>query len=57
MDVEADNLDQEWRTYRGRVPRFSLNFEEILSRVHGVLEYFTFIINYLITIIINAYYN
>ena len=52
--------------FRGRVPKLSINFEEILTRAHGnveeqnkVLESSTIIINYciIIIIIINAYFN
>lgn len=38
-------------------PKFSLHLEEILSRVHGFLEYSAITINYCITVSINVYYN
>jgi hypothetical protein len=51
-------------TFWGRVPKFSIKSEEILSRDHGnfeehnkVLESSIIIINYCIIINIKAYYN
>jgi hypothetical protein len=58
----SKSLDLRWLTFWGRVPKFSINFEDIFSRAnvnfeeHNVLDSFTVIVNYF-TIIINAYYS
>ena len=33
-----DGIGQCWQKVWGRVPKYSINFEEILSRVHGTYE-------------------
>jgi hypothetical protein len=57
---------QNCRSFLGRLPKFSTDYEEIISRAHGnfqeqkkFLESSTIIINYwiIIIIIINADYN
>jgi len=66
-DALQEPYDRDWKTFRGRAPKWSINFEEILSRALGgfeeqdkVLECSVIIINFwiiIIIIIINAYYN
>jgi hypothetical protein len=53
----VDTLCQGWRVFLRARAKLSINFEEILSRVHGNCEEQNTVLESFIIIIINVYYN